>query len=188
MPWRRAVSPLSLFIILLALLPIASALRPFVLVLTNDDLKDSSDSDPPDDSPEWDEFGDPGPASASDDDHDPGSWLPALEPSTSSNFSTDDPHEALYLSGIRAMISAASSGDLAAMDSAASDIEAATSAGHPNAQSALAFLFGAGLARPRSRPKSYLYHHFAAEAGNMQSKMVLAYAYLRQEVSAPKPL
>ncbi|XP_008781053.1 ERAD-associated E3 ubiquitin-protein ligase component HRD3 [Phoenix dactylifera] len=182
MPRRRTVSALSLFLVLLVCLPIASALRPLVLVITSNDLKDSPDSDPPDDSPEWDEFGDPGPASASDDDHDPGSWRPALDPSTSSNSSSDDPHEDLYLSGIRAMISAASSGDPAAMDSAASDIEASASAGHPNAQSALAFLFGTGLARPQSRPKSYLYHHFATEAGNMQSKMVLAYSYFRQDL------
>ncbi|KAG1330535.1 ERAD-associated E3 ubiquitin-protein ligase component HRD3 [Cocos nucifera] len=182
MPRRTRLSAPSLFLILIALLPIASALRPIVLVLTSEDLKDSPDSDPPDDSPEWDEFGDPGPASASDDDHDPGSWRPALELSTSSNSSSDDPHEALYLSGIRTMISAASSGDPAAMDSAASDIEAAASAGHSNAQSALAFLFSVGLGRPQSRTKSYLYHHFAADAGNMQSKMVLAYTYFRQDL------
>ncbi|XP_038984912.1 ERAD-associated E3 ubiquitin-protein ligase component HRD3-like isoform X2 [Phoenix dactylifera] len=184
MPRRRwTLSALSL-LLLLGLLPITSSLRPFVLVITKDDLKDSPDSEPPDDSPDWDDFDDPGSASDDDEDRDPGSWRPVFETSSSSSnsSSSDDPREDLYISGMRAMISAASSGDPDALDSASSDIEAAASAGHRHAQSALAFLFGTGLARPQSRPRSFLYHHFAAEAGNMQSKMVLAYTYFRQDL------
>ncbi|KAG1334884.1 ERAD-associated E3 ubiquitin-protein ligase component HRD3 [Cocos nucifera] len=182
MPRRRwTLSVLSL-LLLLSLLPIASSLRPYFLVITKDDLADSPDSEPPDDSADWDDFGDPGSAS-DEDDHDPGSWRPVFDSSSSSsNSSSDDPREALYISGIRAMISATSFGDPNALDSASSDIEAAASAGHPHAQSALAFLFGTGLAHPQSRPKSFLYHHFAAAAGNMQSKMVLAYTYFRQDL------
>ncbi|KAG1358939.1 putative ERAD-associated E3 ubiquitin-protein ligase component HRD3B [Cocos nucifera] len=67
------------------------------------------------------------------------------------------------------MISVASSCDPAAMDSVASDIKAVASTGHSNARCALAFLFDTGLARPHSRPKSHLYHHFAVIAGNMVS-------------------
>lgn len=176
--------------LLLYLLPISHSLRPFLLVITNDDFQDSSalpntgeSADAAsDDSADWEEFGDP--ESISEDDHDPGSWRPIFEPSSvfPSN-SSDDAHYSLYFSGVRDMIYAASSGDPSAMESAASQIEASASVGFPHAQSTIAFLYGTGLLRRQSRSKSFLYHSFAAEGGNMQSKMVLAYTYYRQDVS-----
>lgn len=189
---RRALGT-TLLLLLSLILPAASAAaaRPFVLVITKEDLKDaataaSDGGDPPDDSPEWDQFGDPD--SKSEDDLDPGSWRPIFEPSHSesalNSSSADDEQGSLYLSGVRAMVSAVTSGDPAAMEEAASDIEAAAALGSSHAQSALGFLYGAGITRPQSRPKSFLYHQFAAEGGNMQSKMSLAYTYLRQDVRA----
>lgn len=63
------------------------------------------------------------------------------------------------------------------------DAPADASARLPHAQSVLAFLYSTGTARPQSRSKAFLHHHFAADGGNMQSKMVLAYNYLRQEMT-----
>ncbi|GJN08413.1 hypothetical protein PR202_ga26326 [Eleusine coracana subsp. coracana] len=80
------------------------------------------------------------------------------------------------------MISAASAGDDAAFATAAAQIEAAAAEGHPGAQSGLAFLSGAGMTRPASRSRAFLLHKFAADAGDLQSKMALAYSYFRQEM------
>lgn len=177
--------------LLLLLLSIFSAVAgSYVIVITKEDLKDptitSSDGGKPlGDSAEWEEFGDP--ESQSEDELDPGSWRPIFEASdasSTSNSSTDDSHDSPYLSSIRKMLSAVSSGDMAAMEEAVNDIEAGAAAGFPHAQSALGFFYGAGIMRPPSRTKAFLYHQFAAGGGNMQSKMVLAYTYLRQEVNA----
>ncbi|KAI4993754.1 hypothetical protein ZWY2020_008067 [Hordeum vulgare] len=54
--------------------------------------------------------------------------------------------------------------------------------GTPGAQSALAFLSGAGMTRLVSCSRAFLLHKFAADAGDLQSKMALAYAYFRQEM------
>ncbi|KAK8967366.1 hypothetical protein KSP40_PGU005612 [Platanthera guangdongensis] len=184
MPRRRSL-PAAVFL-LLYVFPSAYAVRPFLLVITNDDFKDpSADGDSADaatdDSADWEDFGIP--ESTSEDDHDPGSWHPIFEPSLPllSN-SSDDPHSSMYLSGVRDMINAASSGDPSAMEAAAAQIEASASVGHPHAQSTLAFLYGSGILRRINHPKSFLYHSFAAEGGNMQSKMVLAYTYYRQDM------
>ncbi|WOL02583.1 hypothetical protein Cni_G11302 [Canna indica] len=131
------------------------------------------DSDDLEETAEWDDFGKPR-------NYDPGSWLSFMGSLSFANSS--DPREVVYASGVRHMISAASSSDPAEMDAAATEIETAASAGFPHAQSTLGFLYGIGLARIQSRPKSFLYHHFAAEGGNTQSKMILAYNYLRQEM------
>ncbi|PKA64873.1 F-box protein [Apostasia shenzhenica] len=187
MPRRR--SALAAVFLLLYLIPVSYSLRPFLLVITNDDFKESSGSSAAgessdaaaDDSSDWEDFGDS--EATSEDDHDPGSWLPIFEPS--SPFSTnasDDSSYSLYFSGVRDMIYAASSGDPSAMEAAASQIEASATSGFPHAQSTLAFLHGAGILRRQSRPKSFLYHNFAAEGGNMQSKMVLAYTFYRQDM------
>lgn len=69
------------------------------------------------------------------------------------------------------------------MEEAVSEFEDGAAAGYAHAQSALGFLYGMGQMRDRSKGKAFLYHHFAAEGGNMQSKMALAYTYLRQDVS-----
>ncbi|XP_020082481.1 ERAD-associated E3 ubiquitin-protein ligase component HRD3 isoform X3 [Ananas comosus] len=205
---RRRALPLLPLLLICALLPLSSPVRPFVIVITGDDLKEtpssdslpssdpssSSSEDHDDGDPDWDEFSSSSSSSspASDDLRlDPGSWLSVLDPSFSnshlnssssspSDGSDPDPREALFVSGINAMLAAASAADPAAVDAAASQIEVAAAAGLPHAHSALAFLRGYGVLRPLSRPRAFLHHRFAAEGGNPQSKMALAYTYFRQ--------
>lgn len=168
---------LIIFALSSSLLFLSASSRPFVLVLSKDDLKDTPPSDDDSsaaDSSEWDEFGDS--ETQSEDELDPGSWRPIVESFSAGNASS------LYSSGVLRMISAAAAGDPASMEEAAAEIEAAASAGSPHAQSALGFLYGTGCTREQSASKAFLYHHFAAEGGNRQSKMALAYTYLRQEV------
>ncbi|KAG6512417.1 hypothetical protein ZIOFF_030528 [Zingiber officinale] len=185
---RAAISCVAVLLLCHALL--ASSLRPrqFVYVFANEHLSESSSassaagegSEGTEGSDEWDEFGDS--ESLPDVDYDQGSWLPFLESPSLLDDPSSDAREVQYASGVRHLISAASSGDSSDMESAAAEIEASASRGYPHAQSALGFLYGTGLMRAHSRSKSLLYHHFAAEGGNLQSKMVLAYNYLRQEV------
>ncbi|XP_058079799.1 ERAD-associated E3 ubiquitin-protein ligase component HRD3A isoform X2 [Magnolia sinica] len=180
----KLLSHLLIFsVLVLSLLALSVTGRPFVLLLSKDDLKDnpSSSDDSPGDSSDWDEFGDS--QTQSEDDLDPGSWRPILDPTSSnSSSSSSSSEEAIYFDGIRSMISAASAGDPRLMEEAASEIEASAGRGFPHAQSALGFLHGMGCMRDQSTAKAFLYHHFAAEGGNMQSKMALAYTYFRQEM------
>lgn len=157
-----------------SLLLLSATARPFVLVLSKDDLKDTppSDDDSSADSSDWDEFGES--ETQSEEELDPGSWRPIVD--SSGNTSS------LYFSAVRSMISAAATGDPRSMEEAASEIEAAAAGGSQHAQSALGFLYGTGCTKEQSASKAFLYHHFAAEGGNKQSKMALAYTYLRQEV------
>nr|VDD30701.1 unnamed protein product [Brassica oleracea] len=62
------------------------------------------------------------------------------------------------------------------------EIEAASSSGDPHSQSLMGFVYGTGMMREKSKSKSFLRHNFAAEGGNMQSKMTLAFTYLRQNM------
>ncbi|KAL6645812.1 hypothetical protein ACP70R_017420 [Stipagrostis hirtigluma subsp. patula] len=173
-----------------SLLPPATAVRPFVLVLSGDDfLKDSaahpslpSGDSAGADADEWDDFADDSPTA--DPLLSPSSWVPLLDPSSPSpsDDEPESPSGALFVAGARAMLSAASAGDEAAFATAAAQIEAAAAGGHPGAQSALAFLSGAGMTRPASRSRAFLLHKFAADAGDLQSKMALAYSYFRQEM------
>ncbi|KAG2541976.1 hypothetical protein PVAP13_9NG669600 [Panicum virgatum] len=169
-----------------------AGVRPFVLVLSVDDfLKDSSahpslpsaDSTGADaDADEWDDFADDTPAA--DPLLSPSSWVPLLDPTSPrpSGDEQDSPADSLFVAGARAMLSAASEGDDVAFVTAAAQIEAAATAGHPGAQSALAFLSSAGMTRPASRSRAFLLHKFAADAGDLQSKMAIAYSYFRQEM------
>ncbi|KAL2478893.1 ERAD-associated E3 ubiquitin-protein ligase [Forsythia ovata] len=75
-----------------------------------------------------------------------------------------------------------SRGGYRVMEEAASEIEVAAAAGHPHAQSVVGFWYNMGMTRERSQAKAFLYHSFAAEGGNMQSKMALAYTYYRQDM------
>lgn len=170
----------------------AAAVRPFVLVLSGEDfLKDSSahpslpsgdSAGADDDDDEWDDFADDSPTP--DPLLSPSSWVPLLDPASPSaaDDEPDSTADALFVAGARAMISAASAEDDAAFATAAAQIEAAAAEGHSGAQSALAFLSGAGMTRPASRSRAFLLHKFAANAGDLQSKMALAYSYFRQEV------
>ncbi|CAA7398196.1 unnamed protein product [Spirodela intermedia] len=187
---RRPPGRLLPLPLLLLFLSICSAVAgSYVIVITKDDLKDpatapSDGGKPSGDSAEWEEFGDP--EAQSEDELDPGSWRPIFEAShaasNSNSSSADDSHDFPYLSSIRKVLSAVSSGDMVAMEEAVNDIGAAATSGCPHAQSTLGFFYGAGIMRPHSRPKAFLYHQFAADGGNMQSKMVLAHTYLRQEM------
>lgn len=182
------------FAVAASLLRPAAAVRPFVLVLSGEDfLKDSATAHPSlpsadsADDDGWDDFADDSPAA--DPLLSPSSWVPLLDPTSPppSGDETDSPADGLFVAGARAMLSAASDGDDAAFATAAAQIEAAAEAGHPGAQSALAFLTGAGMTRPASRSLAFLLHKFAADAGDLQSKMALAYSYFRQEVRWPRP-
>lgn len=184
---RRSLNCKSLLCLLIfSLYPLSLTARPFVLVLSQDDLKDgpaSTDEPPvdPDTTAEWDEFGDSD-SHKSEEELDPGSWRPVFEWDTVTVAESDTESEALFYSGIRKIMSAVSSGDVSLMDEASGEIEAAEKLGNPAAQSVLGFLCGMGLMREKNKAKAFLYHHFAAEGGNMQSKMALAYIYRRQDM------
>ncbi|KAL9240216.1 hypothetical protein vseg_014461 [Gypsophila vaccaria] len=155
--------------------------RPYVLVLTQDDLH-STPTESPDsaesDSSDWDEFGDP--ESTSDDALDPGSWRPVLEPQPEeSSSSSSQSSSSLYYSGLSRLLSAWSSEEL---EVATREIEVAAKGGDPHARSVLGFLYQMGIGRERDQGKAFLYHHFAASAGNFHSKMALAHTYSRQDM------
>ncbi|CAK9158646.1 unnamed protein product [Ilex paraguariensis] len=176
----RNLHTLIFSLILLSLLPLSTLARPFVLVLSQDDLTDSSTSS--DDSilgendSDFDDFTDSD--SKSDEEFDPGSWRPIFEPNTRPE---SDPSP-LYYSGVMKMVNAASRGDERLMAEAEAEIEAAARKGCANAQSVMGFLTRMGMGRERNKAASFLYHSFAAENGNMQSKMALAYIYSRQDM------
>ncbi|KAG5536079.1 hypothetical protein RHGRI_023759 [Rhododendron griersonianum] len=175
---------LLLAIVLLYLLPLSAIARPFVLVLSQDDLIDAPPSTTEDDSSsEWDEFGD---SNTKPEDLDPGSWRPIFEPTAAdpaaASVYENEEEEALFYSGITNMVSSVSSGEPRLVEEAASEIEASASGGYPHAQSALGFLYNSGMTREWNRAKAFMYHYFAAKGGNMQSKMVLAYTYSRQDM------
>ncbi|KAJ3681662.1 hypothetical protein LUZ60_014235 [Juncus effusus] len=157
---------------------LATAVRPFVLVISNNDLiKDpsSSSSSLPSDSDsdsDWDDFAAPPPSS-----YDP--WLSVLDPSSAEGgFNSSDN----FVSSLSDLISAFSDGDPAAASVAAGRISAAANGGEAAAQSVLGFLYGSGVLRKPDRAKHFLFHHFAAEDGDLHSKMALAYSYFRQEM------
>jgi SEL1 protein len=167
---------LILSLLIITLYPLSIQARPFILVLSQDDIKDSPAS-PDDDLADWEEFGDS--ETKPDENLDPGSWSPIFEP----GMDPDEPYQGYY-STVSKMMAAASAGESRVMEEAVSEIEAVSGGGDPNARSLLAFLYGMGMTRERNKAKAFLYHHFAAEGGNIQSKMALAYSYLRQDVSS----
>ncbi|EXB80316.1 hypothetical protein L484_025172 [Morus notabilis] len=178
---RRLIFSLLIF----SLFPISLYARPFVLVISQDDIKDavnSPDSDNPadPDSAEWDEFGDSD-SHKSDEELDPGSWRPIFEPDSSAAEPSSEP-DSLYYSGVSKMVRAMSASEEGLMDEGVSEIEAAASYGHPHARSVLGFLHGSGQMREKNKAKAFMYYHFAAEGGNMQSKMSLAYTYFKQDM------
>ncbi|KAI6683515.1 hypothetical protein NL676_029428 [Syzygium grande] len=186
-PGRNLLAPILLLLLLvISLHPLSLAARPFFLILSQDDLKEASAAAPPDevvDSADWDEFGDA--ESRPEEELDPGSWRPMFEPDGGEPLppaAGGSAPEELYYSGVSKMMAAASSGEGRLMEEAVSEFEDGAAAGYAHAQSALGFLYGMGQMRDRSKGKAFLYHHFAAEGGNMQSKMALAYTYLRQDM------
>ncbi|GER25534.1 hypothetical protein STAS_01122 [Striga asiatica] len=182
---HRKIQRLNGALLLFALLPLSTLARPFVLVLSQDDLSDaaaavSNQPSPPDDVSDFDDF--PESESKSDSILDPGSWSPLFEPDLNfqdPNLSDND--EVIYYNGVRRMVEAAAKGEFRIMEEAAAEIEAAAADGHPHGQSVMGLLYSMGIGRERNEGKAFLHHHFAAQGGNMQSKMALAYTYYRQE-------
>lgn len=156
--------------------------RPVVLVLSNDDLNSGGDDNGVGESSDFDEFGESEPKS--EEELDPGSWRSIFEP----DDSTVQAASPQYYSGLKRILSAASEGNFRLMEEAVDEIEAASSAGDPHAQSIMGFVYGIGMMREKSKSKSFLHHSFAAAGGNMQSKMALAFTYLRQDVSKRRQL
>ncbi|XP_023519772.1 ERAD-associated E3 ubiquitin-protein ligase component HRD3A-like [Cucurbita pepo subsp. pepo] len=158
--------------------------RPFLIVISQDDLKDAASPDDSSDSAnydsaEWDEFGEPESQNAAQE-LDPGTWRPIFEPD--SPASDPDAPEDLYYTALGKMMTAVSSGDLRLMEDAVGDIDqVAVESGDPHAQSVLGLLYGTGIMKETNKAKAFMYHYFAAE-GNKQSKMALAYSYFRQEM------
>lgn len=181
-------------LLLISLLPLSTTGRRFVLVLSPEDLKDppNSPADDPlspsdDTNSDWDEFGESD--SKPDDELDPGSWRPIFEPDSDlftkdpiSSNEGDEEEMMLYYSGVRKMVRSVSEGEASFMEEAVAEIEAAAGGGYAHAQSALGFFYNMGMVRESDRAKGFMYHYFASEGGNMQSKMALAYAYSRQDV------
>ncbi|XP_057545725.1 ERAD-associated E3 ubiquitin-protein ligase component HRD3A-like [Amaranthus tricolor] len=170
----------SLIITIFCLLPFHSLSRPFVLVLTQDDLKDTVNNpfDDPNSEPDWDDFGDTD--SSSEEELDPGSWRPVLEKEELEHRFGDS--SSLYYMGVSKMVSAASSGEVTLMAEASSEIEVAAKGGDPHARSVLGFLYDMGIGREINKAKAFMYHYFAANGGNLQSKMALAHFYARQDM------
>ncbi|CAA7043144.1 unnamed protein product [Microthlaspi erraticum] len=150
--------------------------RPFVLVLSKDDLNSGYDDNGAYESSDFDDFGES--ESKSEEELDPGSWRPILDP----NASTVHAASPQYYSGLHKILAAASEGNTVLMEEAVSEIDSSASSGDPHAQSVMGFVYGIGMMRETSRAKSILHHHFAAEGGNTQSKMALAFRYLRQNM------
>ncbi|XP_031282018.1 ERAD-associated E3 ubiquitin-protein ligase component HRD3A-like [Pistacia vera] len=172
----RLISRKLIFtLLILTLYPLSLYARPFILVLSQDDIKDTPPSPQDDDSADWDDFGDS--ETEPEENLDPGSWNPIFEPSMD-----PDALNRSYYSTVAKMMSAVSDGDKRKMREATAEIEAAADEGEPHARSVLAFLYGMGMMRERNKAKAFMYHHFAAEGGNIQSKMALAYTYLRQDM------
>lgn len=127
---------------------------------------------------EWDEFGDSD--DLRDEDLDPGSWRQMLAQEQVEGGSNRD--DVQYARGVRKMVDGIGDGDPDVLKEAVQDLQVAADRGHPHAQSTLGFLHGSGYGMDKDDAKAYLYHYFAAEGGNFQSKMALAYSYSRQQV------
>lgn len=82
------------------------------------------------------------------------------------------------------MVESVSKGDSRILDEAIVSLKEEAKSGNVHALSTLAFLFGTGYGVQTNDAKAFLYHHFAANGGNLQSKMALAYSYSRQQVEA----
>ncbi|KAK4486123.1 hypothetical protein RD792_008791, partial [Penstemon davidsonii] len=174
---RNRVIQLSIALLLLAHLPLSTRARPFVLVLSQDDLSESAAALNRDDesSADFDDFSD------SDSSLDSGSWSPLFEHDP--NFKNPNLNELnSYYNGVGKIMEAASTGEFRIMEEAAAEIQAASAAGQPHSQSVMGFMYGMGMGKERSQVKAFLHHSFAAQGGNTQSKMALAYTYFRQEM------
>lgn len=115
---------------------------------------------------------------------DPGAWKNVYElplGDTKARASGGDA-EAMYILGLKQLLGGVGvrRDAVAAVDM----IVKAAEQGHEHAQSALAFLQDHGYGVERDDARAFLNHHFAAKGGSYQSKMALAYNYVRQQVSS----
>ncbi|KFK41793.1 hypothetical protein AALP_AA2G172800 [Arabis alpina] len=146
----------------------------FVLKFSDDDFHSGFDNNSTNEYSDSDEFLQP--ESISEQDLDPGSWLPIFEQNDSALTSAG------YYSGLQKILFAASEGNTMLMEEAVTELEASASIGDPHSQSLMGFVYGIGMIREKSGSKSFLQHQFAAEGGNMQSKMALAFRYIRLDM------
>ncbi|XP_076904665.1 ERAD-associated E3 ubiquitin-protein ligase component HRD3A-like [Bidens hawaiensis] len=161
--------------------------RPFVLILSQDDLNDTpvdtaTTSDDPSSVNDWDEFGDSNGSTEPDESSstDPASWRVIFEPDEFN--SGTNPRLDEYYSIVRKLIDAVSVSDGGELEDVVLEIESVAKTGNCYAQSLLGFVYGVGMGRVRNEAKAVMYHYFAAEGGDVQSKLARAYMYSRQEL------
>ncbi|KAG6390718.1 hypothetical protein SASPL_148462 [Salvia splendens] len=177
----RKTQHLSCALLLLILPAAASLARPFVLVHSQDYLSDPATLNLPVDVSDFDNF--PDSESKPDWFLDPGSWSPVFEPDPNSKIpSPNHGDDAIYYNGLSKLVDAAAGGEFRVIDEAVADIAAASALGHPHGQSVMGFLHSMGIGRERNDAKAFLHHYFAAQGGNLQSKMAMAYTYYCQEM------
>eukprot|EP00249_Psilotum_nudum_P022952 c28701_g1_i2 orf=217-2274(+) len=192
--WTRTIH-ITFLLILCVPLPncvfvhAGKAARQFVLVfdkedgkqgLTESGLSGESGSEDGQESSDWDEFGEL--EDSEEEDLDPGSWRSVVgDHPGGGNISAAD--DTSYRSGVQKMLYAVSAGEPEFLEAAIRDLEQAADQGNAHAQSTLAFLYGSGCGVQHSNAKAFLFHHFAAEGGDFQSKMALAYSYLRLQIN-----
>lgn len=87
-----------------------------------------------------------------------------------------------FASAIRKMAEAVNEEDPGMLKEAIEVLRVEADVGNAHAQSALGFLHWMGCGVAYGDAKAFLYHDFAKEGGNSQSKMALAYRYLRNQV------
>lgn len=181
-----------LIMFMLTITPVLASGRQMILLLEEEEVKEVAQGESGEedenslesgvineDSDEWDEFGHMEDSSV--DELDPGSWRKILDETLSrENISSNE--EGLYVSGVNKMMLAVSEGEPELMKEAISDLHLSADGGYAHAQSTLGLLFEIGSGVEQSDAKAFLYHHFAAEGGNFQSKMALAYTYYRQQM------
>lgn len=150
----------------------------FFLNFSDEDFHNGFDNNSTNEDSNYENFGQTEPRS--DQDLDPGSWRPILEQLDDSVV-----HPALtpYYSALKKMVSASSEGNFMLMEEAVNEVNASASAGDPPARSVMGFVYGMGMTREANGTKSFQQHQLAAEGGNMQSKMALAFRYVQLDVS-----
>lgn len=84
---------------------------------------------------------------------------------------------------IRKMAEAVNEEDPDMLKEAIVGLQSEADLGNAHAQSTLGFLHWMGCGVPYVDAKAFLYHDFAKEGGNSQSKMALAYRYFRNQVA-----
>ncbi|CAM6095755.1 unnamed protein product [Calypogeia fissa] len=190
----RVVLPIVL-LLFLVIAQLATAYN-VILVVDDDESKDNNNEEEDEevapssegglssgidssDANEWDEFGDTD--DLRDEDLDPGSWRQAQGQEQAEGGSNRD--DVQYARGVRKMVDGIGDGDPDVLKEAVQELQAAADRGHPHAQSTLGYLHASGYGMDKDDAKAYLYHYFAAEGGNFQSKMALAYSYSRQQVN-----